>query len=228
MLESLLLQNPNTDTLETYIDISFEDSELGSSDIVDKVSGLTFNTKLFTLSGAVDSKVIDHPEYGKVMEVNSGRMWWLRGIITPTKNLIIEVEFVLTANPNNLSSGTAFFSTGHVTSGSNYINGYDYTLRTGSYGYSLSQLPPNSGSSINKPVITNTLEKYFIETKDHSPTNRGITYGLRSWTEKYQYNTSVQEGTALYLFGWTSTAGAYPQLVRATGYLKSVKAYNYI
>lgn len=203
-----------------FLDISFEDSEVGSTDLYDKVSKTILSTRRSTRSGTTESSVVDHETYGRVMSVGSGRVWWLNALNPPLPGLVIELEMAMTS----LSSQENFFLNTGGWNGSVNLPGYGVEIISTSYGMGVSFFPANSGSSNQITVPRYRMATFFIE---HRADGRSMTYGIRGTTPiagPYDSN----ESTGLYIGAipfWTiSTNTTF--LVNTLGFLKSIKMYK--
>lgn len=203
-----------------YLDVSFEDAVLGSSDIYDKVTGSKFITVKSTGSGSTDvAAVVDHATYGRIMQVRAGHRWYLPVFPTANlKNLIIEIEFYI----QGVTGQSPLISSGGPLNGS-YAAGFAYTVRGGgSYAYGMSYYPENSGSSANISGQSG-MQKHFIE---YEPNGDILTYGLRGVTPVSGRNYAPQINTGLYLFGTPDQMNYLAEKTPTLGLLKSIKMYK--
>lgn len=217
MLESLLGGYVNKPTL--YLDISFEDAELGSVNFYDKVSKTNLLTKLSTLSGTLDSRVVNHATYGKTMLVNTGRFWWLPNLTTPIPGLVIEVTMALTSIP---TSQSFFINTGGWNGSGSYLSGYGLSIR--SSAIDMGFYPDNGGGGVSVTTPMNRLVTLFIE---HNSDGSTVRCGIRDMLP-VSISYYAKAGTGFY-FGLPPYAILSSQnsfKVFHNGYLKSIKIYK--
>lgn len=217
MLEALLGGHKGSNL---FLDISFEDAAVGSTDMYDKVSKKNLSTKRSTTSGTTESTVVNHATYGKVMAVNNGRCWWLPVFpVSSLSNLIIEAEFSATG----ASSESPLFATGGSLGNSQYSSGIMYTIGLGTYGHRVAFYPDNSGSSIALAYASNVMRTSFVE---HSAAGTTLIYGARGLTPvSGSYNSKPPTGFYLFTNPWGAlVSSAFSSSL--TGFLKSIKIYK--
>lgn len=203
-----------------YLDISFEDAVVGSTDLYDKISKTNLQTKRSTYSGSTESTVINDATYGKVLSLGSGRFWWLDNLAPNTNNLVTELQIVVTS----LSSQEYYFLSTGGSIGGSYKTGYGLKLASGVYGAGLGLYPENSGAPLRATVPYNQLITVFIE---HDKTGTRTTFGMREVLPiGGPYDGRI--GTGFYFGGPPdiSTIASASFSNTTKGFVKSIKMYK--
>lgn len=222
MLENLLVQQKK-DGPSVYVDIDFEDSVIGSNDMFDKISETNLSTRKSATASTTESSVILHAEYGKVMQIGTGRMWWIDQLAMDPKGLIIELEGDLKGPAGGFPSAPIIGSGGY-NAGNAYLSGIMFSVRSGQYPFEAVTFPNNSGSSLRGTAPNGTMEKWFIEREKDG---KNFIYGLRSMPTPLPRWATDGNPTGLFIFGQPMNRVNYPTFTNyMTGFVKSIKVYR--